>query len=475
MMEDCGLGVRVLFCHHTRLNFMSPPRLSSRQVICGPFCPDHWENGEAVSLQTPAGVYDIMEVVARLPAHQQPELLLVKSDATRANFPVNLDRLGVPKVLVIGDTQHMQAPLQTMLSYACDQKYDLYLSDHKRHHLHYFIEAGLANVHWLPGLFVKDWQIPFQRRRELAMCFVGQAGAFHPRRMDMLRGLNEAGVPLLAGTWPPDEASRTYARFLLTLNQSLNGDMNLRVFETLLAGGCLVTDALAPQSGLDLLFEDRTHLVTYASHDALLETARHYLAHPGEALAIAERGQRLALERHRSAVKLEVLRQMLFAGRIPHPYAGGLDRRGLMGAENRAAGPAGFAGLLRRVALYEIFQDLHRTRDAVSVCALPGADPRLVADLADLPRLSLSWRDRVLPPLLEAAGVAEQVAAAPDAPLAAADVLLVGAGDAAALEAGQLPGMIVDTSADPAIGRHLAGCGFTPSGDHPALFCKGTS
>ena len=69
------------------------------------------------------------------------------------------------------------------------------------------------------------------------LTFVGQVGRFHPYRRWVLQQVQAAGLPLetLRGTLA--QTADIYADSQITLNISLNGDLNLRVFEALAAGG----------------------------------------------------------------------------------------------------------------------------------------------------------------------------------------------------------------------------------------------
>jgi hypothetical protein len=57
------------------------------------------------------------------------------------------------------------------------------------------------------------------------------------------------GLPLAATTGSREATADVYAESLACFNASLNGDLNFRVFEVLSAGGCLLTDRLAPEAG----------------------------------------------------------------------------------------------------------------------------------------------------------------------------------------------------------------------------------
>ena len=170
------------------------PAFSSNQVNCGPGCKDQHNGSRYVSLQTPVGQYDIHAIINRLPDKQKPELLIVKADASRINHPCCISELKIPTVLILGDTHHMNQPIQSVLQYAIGENYDFYVNDHKRHHLHFFEESNIK-TYWLPGLLVRNWGIPFQAERPIQLSFVGQGGQFHHYRKAILEKLISEGYP----------------------------------------------------------------------------------------------------------------------------------------------------------------------------------------------------------------------------------------------------------------------------------------
>src|SRR5262249_42936384 len=126
----------------------------------------------------------------------------------------------------------------------------------------------------------------FRDKRTPQLGFVGQTGGYHMRRARLIALLLASGVPLVAGTGSREVAADVYAESVASFNASLNGDLNFRVFEALSAGGCLLTDRLAPEAGLELLLEEDTHYLAYDAPEELLDKARYPLRHPDHALTI---------------------------------------------------------------------------------------------------------------------------------------------------------------------------------------------
>jgi hypothetical protein len=222
----------------------------------------------------------------------------------------------------------MKSPLEVMLRYAASEPYDLYVTDHKRHHLHWFQNLGIGPVAWTPGLFVKDFEIPFRKNRDIPLSFVGQAGKFHPWRARMLEELEKRGVKIIQGRAPQKEAASIYARSRATLNFSLNSDLNLRVFEVLSAGGCLVTDWLPPQAGLEILFAAEREFLRFRNIDELFELLEDLKKNPTKCLEVAEAGWKAFQQRHRPEIKRCDFIETVMAGAGRGSFDLPLDPRG---------------------------------------------------------------------------------------------------------------------------------------------------
>ncbi|MBY6266501.1 glycosyltransferase (plasmid) [Azospirillum sp. 412522] len=379
--QDAPAGPRTLFCCLSAPSFYPRPLFSAQEIFCGPDCADEVEGGRVTALRTPAGNFDMAAVVARLPAAQRPDLVVVKADATRRNLARNLDRVPGTKVLLVGDTHHMAAPVDTLLRYAASEPFDAIVVDHTRHHAHFFLEAGFERVYWVPSVDYALRFRPVPEKSTRPLTFVGQISVHHPWRRHVMTRVLQAGLPLETLRGSPEEAADIYAQSAVTLNCSLNADVNLRVFEALGAGGFLMTDALPAESGLERLFTPGRHLVTYRSPDELVELIRHYLDHPAEAMAIRRAGQRHLLDTQSPAIKRRQFLDAVLDGRTAPELDLRDERRGL-----RPLPPLGPA-FRRRVSAYEAVQALHRTAGRVELLVQDGDPLELGATCRDLPRV----------------------------------------------------------------------------------------
>ena len=264
---------------------------------------------------------------------------------------------------------------------------------------------------------------------EVLLSFIGQVGKFHPRRTALCRALVDAGLPLQVRTLLGGQARLAHAQTRVNLNCSLNGDLNLRVFEVLQSGGCLLTDRLSPESGLDLLLAEGEHFAAFGAFDECIAMTRALLADAERARRIARNGK----SAYEALLAPEQIARDFFAlverGAVRPEFDVGRDSRLLLARERRSP------DLLReRIRMYETLQQIHAKRESTRVLITPGVDPRLIADLADLVRLDLvvdltgdTARVAPLQELLQRADVAGRVrivAAEGDAGIGSPQLLL---------------------------------------------------
>ncbi len=360
-----------------------PIIFSRSEIFCGPDCRTVESEGKIHSIRTPAGVYSIEPIVKALPVGHSPDVVIVKADATGRNFPVGMKSLTCPKVLILGNTQHLNRPIRTLLDYARQEQFDWIVTDHKRHHLHYFYEDGFKKVHWIPGFNI----FPHKQIRtgDFRHCvsLVGQAAVWHPYRRYILDQLRRSCEPVEHIHLPQREAAKAYAQSKISLNCSLNGDMNLRVFEVLSSGGFLLTDRLSREAGLEILFKDGKHLCTFNDPSHLREQIHYHLQHSEIRETIARNGEKLFWERHRPEQKVAELANCVFGGELTSEYKISRDKRSLFHVPSPQA-------LQSRVSMYEYIQELHLQRPFPRVCFSANTDPKLIADCSDLPRLRIS-------------------------------------------------------------------------------------
>lgn len=357
------------------------PLLTEPELFLSPDVAAEVTEGPQRVIRTPTGDYDLAAYLG----DARPDLVLVKADPSERAVPRNLAAVPGRKVLIVGDTHHMRRPINWQLEYAASEPFDLIVGTCDRHHLHFFAQAGLAPVRWLPLLNSNPIAQPSDRELILPLAFVGSFDAkLHPWRHRMIDRLKAEGVPMQVGRDTQVEAAATFARARAALNVSLNGDLNNRVAEVLGAGGLLLTDRLSPEAGLERLFEDGRHLVLYDGADDLVARARALLADP-RASAIRQAGREHFWAQFAPARLADHLHDLAFRDRIDPRFALADEPR------HRQALPDGPADLLTRVEAYEVAQEHQRRAAGADLLFGPGLDPALASDAADLVRLRLRF------------------------------------------------------------------------------------
>ncbi|MBE7413986.1 MAG: glycosyltransferase family 1 protein [Deltaproteobacteria bacterium] len=73
-------------------------------------------------------------------------------------------------------------------------------------------------------------------------------------------------------------------------------DMNMRVFETLANGQCMLLTNTYDGLGYEELFEEGRHYIGFRTEEEAVQKALYYSKNPEEAIEIAREGQRRVLE-----------------------------------------------------------------------------------------------------------------------------------------------------------------------------------
>jgi Glycosyl transferases group 1 len=377
----------VVLCWESDAGYVPPFKISPRQFTIGMQYTEPMNVAvcaDPPDIVVPAGdAYDLDATMRRAGIEERPDLIVVWSSALRANIPVNLGAFRCPKLLICGDTHHMRRPIRSMIDYARAEAFDAVASVYDRHHLHWFLAAGFTECAWLPGISVQDTAPPWQTERTDQVAFVGQMGAMHGWRQALLEHVAAAGIPLRAALATRAQAAVLYAQSFASFNGSLNGDLNMRVFEVLSAGGFLLTDRLSPQAGLELLLRPGQDCETYGDAGELLDKLTFYRRSPGAALRIAEQGAATYRREHLAEHRIAVLLDWMLGGRLQDRFN---PRHDLRYATSLAA--AGQLGL--RIAIYEMLQEQQRERPGLSVLVPREWPVASVLDVADLVRTRVS-------------------------------------------------------------------------------------
>jgi len=403
---------RVLLSWAVEPSYMPPPRFSEHQITVGPHPFSTAKTfvrpnqAQSFAAYTPFfHTYDLKQVLEAQGITGPFDLVIVSADSTFSNTPLNAKAFGCPTLLYAGDTHWGKSVIQRMTGYAVAGEFDYVVTTYNRQHMHWYREAGKQQVAWIPGLGVQHLPGSVDGSRQRRIAFSGiRAGNHHTRRRRLLAALEKEGLPLDARSVSREESAALYNSSLVSLNVSMNGDLNLRTFEVMSAGGCLLADRLSPESGQSTLFEEGIDYASYANDGELLEVARRLLADPERTAIVAANGRKKYTENYLPERQAGVLMDWVFSGKIPAMYGSDWDVRLKIRDRNALS-------FNDRMMTYEKLQAAHQERENVRVLVASDVPACIAADMIDLPRLScfVLQGDQSLDRALSEAGLANRV------------------------------------------------------------------
>ncbi len=352
---------------------------------------DAIETGQAIAL--PNGSFDIKFVLEQLPPNWEPDLISISSSLVFAKnppLPKGLENVKCSTAMKLTDSHHTHRPIQKLIEFSKSVGCQYHWTTYNRQHVHFYREAGLQNVFWMPGsINVRPWMVKpaSDTPKKYEFLFLGNSSNSHPYRSRLLSFLKNSNINISIKQLPFEDSMYAYAESEIVFNCSLNGDLNRRVYETLMAGGFLLTDRLSPEAGLSVLFKEGEHFDAYGSENELLEKAKYYLNNPREARSIARNGH----DKLMSCYTPEILREQFYGyvveGKsIPDIFLVNEDSRcqALISPHKETN-----TSLVDRIKVYELFQAIHRLNPYLKILHYYGENQVIASDLKDLPRIQI--------------------------------------------------------------------------------------
>jgi len=187
-----------------------------------------------------------------------------------------------------------------------------------------FKRQGNVGARWLPVACDPFVHGKKSEPKTYDVAFIGGDG--WGKRKQLLEMLRKEFPKSYIGRAPHTQLGEIYSRAKIVFNCSIRGDLNMRVFEALCSGSCLVTDAGA--AGLADLFTPGTHLLTYVNHDEAIGLIRHCLVHHEERERVAQAGMTEVLAKHTYAHRVQTILETVYASSQNRQVSNG-DRWGL--------------------------------------------------------------------------------------------------------------------------------------------------
>lgn len=229
---------------------------------------------------------DMECVLERLPAGWKPDVFLYVDTGLFYTLK-NLEVLNCLKAIYLIDS-HLAFDLHLELA----KDYDIVFAAHKPA-VEMFKERGIENVFWVPPACDPDLH---EKKAEEKKYDVGFVGSSSQERVDLLNKLGQRFNTYYERCFL-ERMAEVYSQSKIVFNKSIEGGLNMRVFEALASGSMLLTNE-AHGSGLEDLFEDRKHLVIYRCDNELIDFADYYLKNDDEREEIASEGMRKVLNEH---------------------------------------------------------------------------------------------------------------------------------------------------------------------------------
>ena len=173
------------------------------------------------------------------------------------------------------------------------------------------LDWGRDDVYWNPVGCDPKIHYVGAREKKYDGCFIGNFhnGLAGPR-IEALDAFFRACPTIFFGNRMFQQMAEKYAESRLVFNRSINGDMNMRAYEAMCSGSCLITDRVVDLEKLG--FIDREHYFGYSSNDELQELTKMLLANDELRENVAAQGRKEVIAKHTYRHRAEVIISKLF-------------------------------------------------------------------------------------------------------------------------------------------------------------------
>ncbi|MDP2942890.1 MAG: glycosyltransferase [Candidatus Omnitrophota bacterium] len=204
-----------------------------------------------------------------------------------------------PSAFFVVDT-HLEKPYQRIKEQALH--YDYVFCAQKNGADRLKRDTG-ANAVWIPIGCDPEKHRDLGLERRFDVAFVGTEGKKNLRG-ELLKALAHRYPNSFIGRAESGLLSNIYSSAKIGFNYSINGDINMRMFEVLSCGALLVTN-LIRDNGFEEIFSAGVNVAVYRNPGELFKVIDHYLACDDERKMIAGQGHALAVSSHTYADRLK--------------------------------------------------------------------------------------------------------------------------------------------------------------------------
>lgn len=168
---------------------------------------------------------------------------------------------------------------------------------------------GVNDPLWLPHAVEPlaypktDW---IQKKYDV--CFVGHVNS--QNRIDALDRLFKEVPNFFWGQRRFEDAADIFGISKIVFNIAMKDDLNMRTFEAMGTGSCLLTDRIPT---IEDLFIDGKEIVLYDNFDDMVEKAKYYIEHDNERQSIAEAGYKKIMNGHTILHRVDMMLEEIVA------------------------------------------------------------------------------------------------------------------------------------------------------------------
>ncbi len=243
---------------------------------------------------------DILDLYNKTEKIKKPDYF-IWIESVPTNFPENIKYLPIPTACYFIDSHlHLEEHIEWAKNFN-----HVFIA--QREYLNDFKNAGINSVHWLPLGCDTEIHDKFSDTKKNDIGFVGSFYG-NERRSKLLTMLKrKLSVHIERSFWK--DMSAIFSSSKIVFNNAIRNDLNMRVFEVMSTGTCLLTD-FAKNSGQDELFIDGEDLTVYEDN-TIINTAEFYLENDELREAIAKRGQEIIRAAHKYEDRTEEMLNVL--------------------------------------------------------------------------------------------------------------------------------------------------------------------
>lgn len=192
-----------------------------------------------------------------------PDLVFFCEGGTMKLFPKNIHKVTCLTAWYGIDT-HMDLDKHKFITRFFDITFlaqKCYVSD--------FQQSGISNVNWLPLAYDQTLASPGATERVYDISYVGSFNRqMHPDRFQLIDLLRQRFPNSKFTSANARDMYEIYANSKIVFNKSVNNDVNMRFFEAIGSGACVVTNEIH-SNGLEELFEEGRHYFVYQNNTIL--------------------------------------------------------------------------------------------------------------------------------------------------------------------------------------------------------------